>query len=204
MSDLKTSLRAFGMAASAITDSSGLKQLHALEKLDAERVEIVIGRAGERLRPLLRQMLISNYLRSGIRTRTGTLLRALANPLIESRLTGIKVSMPSGIQYPPRSAKNGKSRAPTMGNVYAAAGVMRYGGIRVNGGHSLSRTSKARKRIKRALAGAGQTKNSAGTFTYVAPRDPFFKLTSSDLNALAKEWHEAVRDGLRTMGIKVA
>ena len=117
---LATSLSSMGQAARDVSGSRGAAQLAALSKLTPQKMEDIQVEAARKLRATITRMLIQSFSASGLESRSGTMLRALSNPFISISPTRIRVELRDGIKYP--GAKKG--------NVYAAAGVFRYGGVR--------------------------------------------------------------------------
>jgi len=100
---------------------------------------------------MVRQMLLANYAKSGVKTRTGKLKSALsqaqAKVILGGRKPRIIVTLPSGIAN--YDAKDGG------GDFYRAAAAVNYGSVRNSG----EKKSKRRKKIKNKVLKGAQRKN---------------------------------------------
>lgn len=85
----------------------------------ADGLKLAYIAATSKLRPQIVSYLQQNYAASGLNNRSGDMGRALANVTLYASETGFFIQMRDGLKY--------KSGA---GDIYAAAGVFRYGGVR--------------------------------------------------------------------------
>ncbi len=72
----------------------------------------------------IKQMLIDNYQSSGLKSKTGTMERAVNNIHVDVSVGHVYWYLPQDIEYP---RENGKK---ANGDFYAAAGSFRYGAVR--------------------------------------------------------------------------
>lgn len=208
-------IKTFARTAASISARKGsiFKKLDDLADIRKSSVEAVIDKAAQRLVGAVRAELAISYAQSGLKTQSGTLKRAaVTNAIVERGAGGIFIRMQRGASYP----------GDKKGNVYSAAGVFRYGGIRqplTKAAGSLVvdlPTGKMRKRkfaagefgdrAKRSLkkkffevSKSGQTQ--FGQVTYLKPKDHFFQLSSYQQDRLRKQFNDYVAQGMKELGI---
>jgi hypothetical protein len=214
------------------------RRVQRYSKLPERAKDMIMGRVARKLVRYIRNMLWQNYNASGIQTRTGTLLKAsVLDVIIEPDSRGFKIQMSPSVSYPVRGVHISKNRATKevvkelalgahkdsfrksrkKGNVYAAAAIMRYGGVRQPLIHAaksaifdpISKTWRKRKKaagrfgeekkntlkksFAKAFAKSGDSDMGAG-ISYIPPKPPFFTLTPSQRSELMNIQSELVRN----------
>lgn len=169
-----------------------------ISKTDA-RVQKAMQEITRRITPMVRGFLVQNYNKSGVKTRTGKLLKALQRTEVKINIFGRKpkltIHMPAGVD----KYKDGS-------DFYEASAAVNYGAIRnVAEGNKKRRKNlkkKAQKKINRKKSGgdvigqghilkdANKTKGGSLKFeggVVVTKGFNFFELTSSQQSQINDE-----------------
>lgn len=208
-------IRTFARQAAAISASKGsiFKKLDDLADINKSAVESVIDMASARLVSAVRAELAISFAQSGLKTQSGTLKRAaVTNAIVERGAGGIFIRMQKGVNYP----------SDKKGNVYKAAGVFRYGGVRqpltkaVGSLYKDLPTGQMRKRKFAAGEFGARAKRSLkknvfekstihqtriGQVTYLKPKEHFFQLSNTQKERLHKLFNEYVAEGMKELGL---
>lgn len=220
MGQLAIKLRSYGQVVSKIGTSEGLRQINALSQLEQDRLEGAIVTAGQELIPIVRQMLVANYYASGIKTVSGTLLRAVANSIIEVHARGIYCTLASNQNYP-----KGK------GNVYAASASLKYGAVRqpLTKTHYVDLPTGETKALKKGKGGQlgqkakrslkdkvlygielGEKQKKAkkalesGKVSVIAPHPDFYTLNDGQYQTLQGLWVQKIAQKIRQFGVRIS
>lgn len=116
MTALGNALKGMQQARKQVAANKGWRQLQAFARLDKATVEGAMVASAQALKPIAAAFLVANLYAAGIKSKT--LAAGMSNISLEVTPTLIKIYMPSGLKF-----SNGR------GDVYAAAGAYRYGGV---------------------------------------------------------------------------
>ena len=146
----------------------------AIDKV-LDRLDGGIGRAEreieQQVQRKVRQMLATNYNRSGVETRTGKLLNSLRNVTVTVVLSDkpkLYIKMPAGMG----AYKSG-------GNFYKAAAAVNYGAVRKAEGRNAREKKREKKKAAKKAEKTGADIGAVGGGLGITKGFHFWELTSS-------------------------
>lgn len=181
MSNLDGAIQTLETANQKAFPTSSMNAVEALSGLSQTTVNNIYRKIGESLTPQIQAMQKSHYRESGLGIKSGKLFDALSNVKLVAGKKGWLIVMPTGLDE----------------KEYIKAAIAKYGGLRgkaVEGVTSATRRKQLKSTVKKA--------NGAGGAYYQKPHNPIMKISKSEIDSVAPQEDELLRQNLAKMGIK--
>ena len=185
LNQLKESQRKSRQDAKKLAQQEKELEDNANKKIPESVVLLIAQRVAKSLSPMAAMFMVSNLSKSGLKSRTGTLRKAVASCIVTVKLKGRPQLI---VSFPPKLAEK----------IYAQANSLNYGAVRTGQGNGTSPVlARKTKNVLKAKFKDSATKTSQiGKVTVVKAR-VFFQLTSTQKAQLNKAFTDKMQAELQ-------